>query len=192
MQETFKIHNLTLVIKYGDITEEIADAIVNAANHSLLGGGGVDGAIHSIGGPEILKECMEIRRQMKLNGNDKGYATGEAVATGAGHLKAKYVIHAVGPIWEGGNHSEEGLLANAYRNALNLADTLECKSIAVPAISTGIYGFPKERAATIAFKTIMDCSKSFLSLQEVRLIAYSIKDYELLLNQWVNHHGYGN
>lgn len=128
----------------GDITQIQTDAIVNAANSSLLGGGGVDGAIHRAGGPQILEECREIRnRQGKCN-------TGEAVVTGAGNLPAKYVIHTVGPVWNGNEEKESKLLADCYRNSLNLAESLGVKTIAFPNISTGVYRFPKDLAGKIA------------------------------------------
>lgn len=128
----------------GDITKIQADAIVNAANSSLLGGGGVDGAIHRMGGPQILEECIAIRnRQGKCK-------TGEAVVTNAGNLPAKYVIHTVGPVWNGNEEKESTLLANCYRNSLNLAESLDVKTIVFPNISTGVYRFPKELAGKIA------------------------------------------
>ncbi|WP_454047837.1 O-acetyl-ADP-ribose deacetylase [Chryseobacterium sp. Marseille-Q8038] len=128
----------------GDITKIQADAIVNAANSSLLGGGGVDGAIHRAGGPQILEECREIRnRQGKCS-------TGEAVVTTAGNLPAKYVIHTVGPVWNGNEEKESKLLANCYHNSLKLAESLGVKTIAFPNISTGIYRFPKDLAGKIA------------------------------------------
>ncbi|PTT29944.1 O-acetyl-ADP-ribose deacetylase [Chryseobacterium sp. HMWF028] len=128
----------------GDITKIHADAIVNAANSSLLGGVGVDGAIHRAGGPQILEECRVIRnRQGKCN-------TGEAVVTNAGNLPAKYVIHTVGPVWNGNEEKESKLLANCYYNSLKLAESLGVKTIAFPNISTGVYRFPKEQAGKIA------------------------------------------
>ncbi|MDR6459757.1 O-acetyl-ADP-ribose deacetylase (regulator of RNase III) [Chryseobacterium vietnamense] len=128
----------------GDITKIQADAIINAANSSLLGGGGVDGAIHRAGGSEILEECRAIRnRQGKCN-------TGEAVVTTAGNLPAKYVIHTVGPVWNGHVEKESKLLADCYRNSLKLAESLGVKTITFPNISTGVYRFPKELAGKIA------------------------------------------
>ena len=132
----------------GDITQINADAVVNAANSSLLGGGGVDGAIHRTGGQKILEECKEIRnRQGKCK-------TGEAVVTTAGNLPAKYVIHTVGPIWNNNEEECSELLANCYKNSLKLAESLGVKTISFPNISTGVYRFPKELAAKIAVKEV--------------------------------------
>ncbi|WP_294310630.1 O-acetyl-ADP-ribose deacetylase [uncultured Chryseobacterium sp.] len=132
----------------GDITKIQADAIVNAANSSLLGGGGVDGAIHRAGGKQILDECIEIRnRQGKCN-------TGEAVVTTAGNLPAQYVIHTVGPVWNGDEGKCFPLLENCYQNSLKLAESLGIKTIAFPNISTGVYRFPKETAGKIAVETV--------------------------------------
>jgi O-acetyl-ADP-ribose deacetylase len=143
--------NVELIM--GDITRLDVDAIVNAANSSLMGGGGVDGAIHRAGGPKILEECVKIRNRQG------GCKTGEAVITTGGNLKAKYVIHTVGPVWSGGQANEDRLLKNAYANSLKLAAEHGLDSIAFPNISTGVYGFPKGRAAEIAVKTIHDFSE---------------------------------
>jgi O-acetyl-ADP-ribose deacetylase (regulator of RNase III) len=133
---------MAIEVTQGDITQIPVDAIVNAANEGLKGGGGVDGAIHRAGGPDIMKECRQI-----------GHCpTGEAVITTAGELPAKKVIHTVGPVWNDGNKNEEELLANAYRNSMKVADENDLMSISFPNISTGIYGFPKEKAAQIALK----------------------------------------
>lgn len=131
----------------GDITQQEVDAIVNAANAHLAGGGGVDGAIHRAGGPEIMKELKE---------RYSGCPTGSAVITGAGNLKAKYVIHAVGPRWGGGDKGEPEHLASTYRTSLQLAHEHGCKTVAFPSISTGIYGYPVEQAAPLALKTLSD------------------------------------
>lgn len=141
-----------VIVKTGDITLEEVDAIVNAANSTLYGGGGVDGAIHRIGGPEILEACKRIRAEHYPN----GLPTGEAVITTGGHLPARFVIHTVGPVWMGGKYGEEKLLGDCYWNSLKLAAEHECRSVAFPAISTGAYRFPRENAARIASATVKD------------------------------------
>ena len=150
----------------GDITKVTADAIVNAANTSLMGGGGVDGAIHRAGGSEILEDCREI---VARQGNCK---TGEAVITTAGKLPAKFVIHTVGPVWNGGNKNEREKLANCYRNSLRLAVENNCKSIAFPGISTGIYRFPKQEAAHIAVKTVRDFLENDQTIEDVIFVCF--------------------
>lgn len=159
----------------GDITSLNTDAIVNAANSSLMGGGGVDGAIHKAGGKQILMECKEIVAEY---GECK---TGEAVITSAGNLPAKYVIHTVGPIWHGGKNDEDQKLENCYKNSLMLAIEHNCSSIAFPNISTGVYNFPKDRAAQIAVKTV----KKFLSKHEedLEVIFVCYDDENLRLTQ---------
>jgi O-acetyl-ADP-ribose deacetylase (regulator of RNase III) len=146
----------------GDITKLKVDAIVNAANSSLMGGGGVDGAIHRAGGPQILEECVKIG----------GCPTGEAVITSGGKLPAKYVIHTVGPVWNGGKKNEDELLANCYRNSLKLAVANKIKTIAFPNISTGIYRFPKEQAAEIALKTVREFLSGNDSIEEVIFVCF--------------------
>lgn len=162
----------------GDITKQDVDVIVNAANTSLLGGGGVDGAIHRAGGPAILEACRTIRdRQGRCK-------TGEAVITTAGKLKAKYVVHAVGPVWQGGGNHEEELLASAYRNSLRLAAEHGAATIAFPSISTGIYRFPIDRAAVIAVTTSREFAEQDQRLTEVRFVLFSdgnLQVYQKLL-----------
>ncbi len=154
----------------GDITIQNTDALVNAANAGLAGGGGVDGAIHRAGGPRILEECRAIHsRQGNL-------ATGNAVITSGGNLKARHVIHAVGPVWRGGSNREDELLANAYRNSLQLALAHGCKSVSFPSISTGVYGFPIERAARIALNNVLEFVTMHPGLQEVRFVVFSERD----------------
>jgi len=167
-----QIGQTKFTLKIGDITKEEVDAIVNAANSTLLGGGGVDGAIHRAGGPEILEECRKIRARQG------GCPTGEAVATTAGRLHAQYVIHTVGPVWHGGGQQEDELLASCYRNSLSLAAQLRCRSVAFPSISTGAYGFPVARASAIAVTTISEEAPK-LNLSEVRLILFSKADYDV-------------
>lgn len=152
-----------IIVIQGDITREETDAIVNAANSSLLGGGGVDGAIHRSAGPELLTECTTLG----------GCLPGEAKTTKAYRLPSKFVIHTVGPIWRGGNNEEETTLANAYRNSLEEALRIGAKTIAFPAISTGVYRFPPRRAAEIAVDTVAEFLKSHIEIDEVRLVCFS-------------------
>lgn len=161
----------------GNIVDQDVDAIVNAANSGLLGGGGVDGAIHKAAGNIIDEECREIREKQG------GCPTGKAVITSGGNLKAKYIIHAVGPIWEGGKSNEEGLLASAYIESLKIADKYNLKTIAFPSISTGTYGFPVERAAKIALRAVSDYLEK-TNIKEVRFILFSDKDYEIYTNSY--------
>jgi O-acetyl-ADP-ribose deacetylase len=156
----------------GDITRQIADAIVNAANSSLAGGGGVDGAIHRAGGPTILEECRKIKQ---LQG---GCLPGQAVITGGGNMNVTYVIHTVGPVWHGGNTNEETTLGNAYRNSLLLAEQYECQTVAFPSISTGAYGFPLELAAPIALKEISQFLAQPREVKEVRMVLFDVAALE--------------
>jgi O-acetyl-ADP-ribose deacetylase len=158
-----------LEILKGDITKMHVDAIVNAANSALSGGGGVDGAIHRAGGPDIMEACRKIG----------GCPTGEAVITTAGKLPAKFVIHTVGPIWSGGEHGEEELLAKAYRNSLDLAIKNELKSIAFPNISTGVYGFPKDQAAAIALETTRSFLRTASVKPDVYFVCFDDENYRL-------------
>jgi O-acetyl-ADP-ribose deacetylase len=158
----------------GDITKMTFDAIVNAANSSLLGGGGVDGAIHRAGGPQILEACRTIRYQQG------GCATGEAVYTTAGNLPARYVIHTVGPRWRDGTQHEAALLANCYRNSLRIANKLALRSIGFPNISTGIYGFPKTPAAEIAIQTVQQFMQDDnTTLQQVVFVCFDEENFEI-------------
>jgi O-acetyl-ADP-ribose deacetylase (regulator of RNase III) len=162
---------VTLIL--GNITEQETDAIVNAANSSLLGGGGVDGAIHRAGGPAILEECRAIRARQGT------CAAGNAVITGGGKLKARFVLHAVGPVWEGGAHHEDELLESAYRNSLLLAVQNGARSISFPSISTGAYGFPIDRAARIAIATVREFLRTNNTLKEIRFVVFSPHDREV-------------
>lgn len=165
--------NTRIQLQQGDITKIEVDAIVNAANTSLLGGGGVDGAIHRAGGPAILKECQKIRARQ---GSCK---VGEAVITTGGRLPAKYVIHTVGPVWNGGAHNKEELLASAYRNSLQLAVEHKIETIAFPNISTGIYHFPKDKAAEIAVATVSAFLDHHDELKQVIFVCFDRENYEL-------------
>ena len=157
----------------GDITKIKVDAIVNAANQSLLGGGGVDGAIHREGGMEIIEDCI------KINSQQGGCKIGEAVITRAGNLPAKFVIHTVGPIWFGGQENEEQLLSNAYKNSLLLACKYDIESISFPNISTGVYQFPKDKAAMIAFSTVDAFLKVNNHIKEVIFVCYDKDNYDI-------------
>jgi O-acetyl-ADP-ribose deacetylase len=161
----------------GDLTRQDVEAIVNAANSSLLGGGGVDGAIHRAGGPAILEACREIRRTRF----PQGLPTGEAVITAGGNLKALYVIHTVGPIWGEPPGEEAELLANCYHNSLTLAVEKNLSSVAFPSISTGVYGYPRAEAAEISSRTIENFLATDRQLKEVRLVFFREEDAEIFL-----------
>ncbi|MEO8648653.1 MAG: O-acetyl-ADP-ribose deacetylase [Acidobacteriota bacterium] len=167
-----------LTVNVGDITKEKVDAIVNAANSSLIGGGGVDGAIHSAGGDEILHACRRIRAESYPD----GLPTGQAVITTAGRLPANYVIHTVGPIYGENRGRDSELLADAYRNSLALAAAHGVKTIAFPAISTGVYSFPKIEAAKISFAAVTEFLDRETAITEVRFIYFSQADAEIFVS----------
>ena len=164
---THTIHGVTLALLQGDIVRVQADAIVNAANSALAGGGGVDGAIHRAGGPSIMAECRKI----------DGCPTGSAVATTAGKLPARYVFHAVGPIYSGGREDER-LLASAYQSCLDLAEQYKVESIAFPSLSTGVYGYPLDLAAPIALRTVIEHIKKPTSLKQVMFVLFGDSSYQ--------------
>jgi O-acetyl-ADP-ribose deacetylase (regulator of RNase III) len=166
-----------VVLSVGDITREDVDALVNAANSSLLGGGGVDGAIHRAGGPDILEACREIRRTQ----HPAGLPTGEAVITTAGNLPAQYVIHTVGPVYGRHHGAEAQLLAACYRNSLQLAANHSLSSIAFPAISTGVFGYPRHEAAAVSSQTVMEFLADDQIIKEVRLIFFKQDDADAFL-----------
>jgi len=164
-----KIKETTVSIKMGDITKESVDAIVNAANSGLRGGGGVDGAIHRAGGPKIMEECRKIG----------GCPPGQAVLTTGGNLSARYVIHTVGPIYRGGQRGEEETLQNAYVNSLSLASQNSIRSLAFPSISTGVYGYPIEKAAQVVLKTCLQYIEEHQDFDVVNFVLFSQKDYDV-------------
>src|SRR5213595_537049 len=172
---TFLDSRVTVIVS--DIIKQDVEAIVNAANSSLLGGGGVDGAIHSAGGPEILEECREIRRTRF----PQGLPTGEAVITTGGKLPALYVIHTVGPIYGQHHGKESELLANCYHNSLTLAVEKNLSSIAFPSISTGVYAYPRAEAAEVSSRTIEHFLATDRQLKEVRLVFFRDEDAEIFL-----------
>jgi O-acetyl-ADP-ribose deacetylase (regulator of RNase III) len=174
MQHLFEIE----IIK-SDITRVPADAIVNAANSSLMGGGGVDGAIHRAGGSAILEECKKI---VKAKGSCK---TGEAVITTAGNLPAKFVIHTVGPVWNNGNRDEEIKLANCYSNSLQLAVENDVKTISFPNISTGIYRFPKDLAAQISIETVIDFCTRNKEFMKILFVCFDEENFHLVNEYYI-------
>ena len=177
MEALRRFLNGRVVVKLGDITKEDVDAIVNAANGSLMGGGGVDGAIHRAGGPEILRECKEIRATQY----PEGLPTGEAVITTAGKMAARHVIHTVGPVYGRGGKEKTEQLAACYRNSLTLAAKKGLRTIAFPAISTGVYGYPLEEAARVSSQAVAKFLDSDSSIVEVRLVFFSPSDAEIFL-----------
>jgi len=172
----------TVLAISGDITHQQVDAIVNAANGSLLGGGGVDGAIHRAGGPAVLSACRELRRTVLPS----GLPTGEAVLTPGGRLPARFVIHTVGPVYGSHSGSEAALLASCYRRCLSLADEHDLRSIAFPAISTGVYGYPRPEAARVSSSAIASALAELPGIREVRLVFFSPQDLEVFLG----HHAF--
>ena len=171
-----------VLIRVGDITKEDVDAVVNAANGTLMGGGGVDGAIHRAGGPAILEACKEIRRTQFPD----GLPTGRAVITTAGKMTARHVIHTVGPVYGRGGNDKAELLGACYRNSLALAAENGLMSVAFPAISTGVYGYPLDEAATVSSRAIEQFLSTDNSIKEVRLVFFGAGDAEVFLK----HHGF--
>jgi O-acetyl-ADP-ribose deacetylase (regulator of RNase III) len=174
MEFTYK--GKTIEVLKGDITVVAADAIVNAANEGLRGGGGVDGAIHRAGGPSIMEECRKIGR----------CPTGSAVITNAGRLPAKHVVHTVGPVWRGGRQTEAALLRTCYLSSLKLADEHGIRSIAFPSISTGVYGYPIDRASLTAMGAVLDYLGGTTSIERVMFVLFSEADYRLYLSRAEN------
>ena len=174
-----KIEKSTLSLIQGDITEQDTDAIVNAANAGLAGGAGVDGAIHAAGGPSIMVECRKIG----------GCPTGQAVITAGGNLKARCVIHTVGPVYQGGTRGEAALLKSAYLESLRLASARGLKSLAFPAISTGVYAYPLKQAARIALKTVTDYLREHGDIELVRFVLFSRNMYDVFAEELVKLRG---
>ena len=167
------INNTKLVLLQGDLTVQATDAVVNAANSSLMGGGGVDGAIHRAGGPAILEECKRIRAERGP------LPTGQAAITTGGNLPARWVIHTVGPVWRGGRAGEVELLASAYRESLKLAVEKGLKTVSFPSISTGAYGYPVEQAAAVALRTVADFLRKNTALDGVAFVLFDKGTYEV-------------
>jgi O-acetyl-ADP-ribose deacetylase (regulator of RNase III) len=177
MDDEFRVRNAKISLIQGDITGVDADAVVNAANSTLMGGGGVDGAIHRKGGPKILEECKQIRATEWPD----GLPTGKAVITSGGNLKAKHVIHTVGPVWHGRTRHEAELLAEAYRNSLKLAVSKGLKTVAFPSISTGAYGYPIKEASRIAITTVRESLEKEDRIDKVIFVLFTkpdLKTYE--------------
>jgi len=181
-----KAGDTTVSLVKGDITDQETDALVNAANSSLMGGGGVDGAIHRKGGPRIMQECRRIRETI----HPRGLPTGQAVLTAGGNLRARFVIHTVGPVWKGGDSGEPELLANAYRNSLKIALDRSLRSVSFPSISTGAYGYPVDKASKVALEAVKEFLESNKGLCSVVFVLFSESDlevYEQAMKQvWAN------
>ncbi len=177
--QTFHFGKATIRILRGDITDEDSEAVVNAANSFLMGGGGVDGAIHRKGGPKILEECKKIRATIW----PEGLPVGKAVVTSGGNLKARYVIHTVGPIWQDGQHGEPALLEQAYLNSLSAAALKGMKSVAFPSISTGAYRYPIEEACRIALKTVKEFLEREDTVGRVDFVLFSEEDLGVYLEK---------
>jgi len=177
--QSFLCRGTRISVHHDDIVDQETEAIVNAANSSLMGGGGVDGAIHSAGGPEILQQCLAIRKKDWPG----GLPTGKAVLTTGGNLRAKYVIHTVGPVWRGGSRGEKENLA-CYENSLRLAASNSLQSISFPAISTGAYGYPIELASSVALNSIKEELNRIgnRGLKEIRFVLFTVGDYESYLH----------
>ncbi len=173
----FQVGEATVILVKGDITDMPVDAIVNAADSSLMGGGGVDGAIHRNGGPRILEEC----KQLRARDWPKGLPTGKAALTSGGDLKAKRVIHTVGPVWSGGSNGEAGLLAEAYASSLKLAVSAKLKSAAFPSIITGAYGYPISEASSVALNAVKDFLQRVGGLDQVVFVLFSDSDLNVYL-----------
>ena len=173
--------NGRVTVRVGDITQQQVDAVVNAANASLLGGGGVDGAIHRAGGPDIVAACRELRRTRYPD----GLPTGEAVITTAGRMPAQHVIHTVGPVYGAAGEQAADLLAACYRNALLLAVQHTLTTLAFPAISTGVYGYPREEAAAVASRAIADLLAANASLKEIHLVFFARQDADIFITHQI-------
>ena len=173
---SLNINSSVIQIIKGDITKVVVDAIVNAANYNMMGRGGVDGAIHKAGGNTILEQCK------KIVAKQSGCKVGEAIITSAGNLQAKFVIHTVGPVWNGGMLNETLKLARCYKNSMMLAVANKCKTIAFPNISTGVYKFPKQKAATIALKTIYEFLLKNDKIKKVTFVCYDDESYNIMVD----------
>ena len=171
----FEVGKTKIRLAKGDITEQSTDAVVNTANPSLMGGGGVDAAIHRRGGPRILQECKKIRETTWPD----GLPTGKAVMTSGGNLQARYVIHTVGPVWHGGKQNEQVLLAEAYKNTLKLAVSKGLKTVAFPSISTGAYGYPIEKASKMALEAVKEFLQEEDKLEEVLFVLFTQSGLEI-------------